>query len=167
MGLRGGSKKQPAGRVYHVKSFSGDVLDVYDDRLVITQEGVRGFISRGLSGEKVILFSDITSVQYKRCGVMAGFMELTFPGSNDRPGGAGAGTHNENRFTFSSLKPAELNRQMDKVYEFVESKIKAKNKTQPPRGGKADELIKLKNLLDAGALTQAEFNLEKQKILAK
>ena len=34
-------------------------------------------------------------------------------------------------------------------------------------GGGADELMKLKSLLDSGTLTKAEFETEKQKILAK
>ena len=36
-----------------------------------------------------------------------------------------------------------------------------------PVASKADELIKLKGLLDSGALTQGEYDAEKKKILAK
>jgi hypothetical protein len=36
----------------------------------------------------------------------------------------------------------------------------------PPASDGLDDLLKLKNLLDAGALTQEEFDTQKQKILA-
>ena len=42
-----------------------------------------------------------------------------------------------------------------------------KKVSEPTGGGGADELMKLKSLLDSGALTKAEFELEKQKVLAK
>ncbi|MFD0749400.1 SHOCT domain-containing protein [Mucilaginibacter calamicampi] len=39
------------------------------------------------------------------------------------------------------------------------------NTASTPATGVADELLKLKKLLDAGALTQAEFNAQKKKLL--
>lgn len=41
----------------------------------------------------------------------------------------------------------------------------ATNTAQMPGVGVADELLKLKKLLDAGALTQEEFNTQKKKLL--
>lgn len=40
-------------------------------------------------------------------------------------------------------------------------------KATPASGGVADELLKLKSLLDAGAITQAEFDAQKAKLLAR
>ena len=40
-------------------------------------------------------------------------------------------------------------------------------KATPTTAGVADELIKLKALLDAGALTQAEFDVQKTKLLSR
>ena len=42
-----------------------------------------------------------------------------------------------------------------------------KKVSEPTGGGGADELLKLKFLLDAGALSKEEFESEKQKVLAK
>jgi hypothetical protein len=73
---------------------------------VFNKEGLRGVITRGLSGEKTIYYSDI-------------------------------------------IREAHM------------------KSTAPTGGGGADELIKLKSLLDSGVLTKAEFESEKQKVLAK
>ena len=163
-------KKVPeAGEVFHIKSSSGSVLKVFDDRAVITQEGVRGVITRGLSGEKTIYYSDISSAQFRKCGINPGFLEFTFPGSNDRPGGANAGSENENRFEFAALHIGKMNKQMEKVNEFIQGKIREapmKSPTTTGSGG-ADELMKLKSLLDSGALSKEEFEMEKKKVLAK
>ena len=163
-------KKVPeAGEVFHIKSYSGSVLKVFNDRVVITQEGLRGVITRGLSGEKTIYYSDISSVQFRKCGINPGFLEFTFPGSNDRPGGANAGSENENRFEFSAMHIGKMNKQMEKVNKFIQGKIREAHMKSPTPagGGGADELMKLKSLLDSGTLTKAEFETEKQKILAK
>ena len=163
-------KKVPeAGEAFHIKSYSGSVLKAFNDRVVITQEGLRGVIMRGLSGEKTIYYSDISSVQFRKCGLNPGFLEFTFPGSNDRPGGANAGSENENRFEFSAVHIGKMNKQMERVNQFVQERVRqAHVKTPAPTGNSgADELLKLKSLLDAGALSKEEFELEKKKVLAK
>ena len=57
----------------------------------------------------------------------------------------------------------------DSAEEAGEIKTTANQKKATPSGGGgvADELIKLKSLLDAGALTQAEFEAQKTKLLAR
>lgn len=52
----------------------------------------------------------------------------------------------------------------DKKFQRREAHMKS---PAPTGSGGADELIKLKSLLDSGALTKAEFESEKQKVLAK
>ena len=42
-----------------------------------------------------------------------------------------------------------------------------KKVSEPTGSGGADELMKLKSLLDAGALSKEEFEMEKKKVLAK
>src|SRR5262245_21124954 len=85
---------------FEIQSADGRVMKVYEDRVVLTQTGILGFMSRGLAGDKTIYFSDITSVHFKEAGWTAGYMQFTFPGSNDRTGGPIRGASNENRFTF-------------------------------------------------------------------
>ena len=163
-------KKVPeSGEVFHTKSYSGSVLRVFQDRVVLTQEGLRGVITRGLSGEKTIYYSDISSVQFRKCGLNPGILEFTFPGSNDRPGGANSGSQNENRFEFTAVNIGKMNKQMKQVNDFIQEKVRQAHIKNPVQtvNSSADELIKLKSLLDSGILTKEEFEAEKQKILLK
>lgn len=162
-----------AEALYKIKSADGRVLKVYDDRVVLTQEGVVGMLSRGLSGYKTIYFKDITSIQFKEAGWTAGYMEFTFPGSNDRGGGPISGVTNENRFTFG--KPTigaarKLNIEVLKVKAFIENKIdeikkQGNESSQKNNVSKADEISKLKSLLDNGAISKEEYDNLKRDII--
>jgi len=157
-------------QVYEIKSSDGRVMKVYEDRLVLTQKGLLGFVSRGLAGEKTIYYRDLSSVQFKNCGFVAGFMEFTFPGSNDHVGGPISGTANENRFTFGrpTIGAAKkLARQMEEVNNYIQGRI---GMSRQPREriaslSAADEIVKFKQLLEEGIITQGEFELKKKELL--
>lgn len=160
---------------FEIKSADGRLLKVYDDRIVLSQKGVLGFMSRGLSGDKTIYYCDITSIQFKEAGWTAGYMEFTFPGSNDRVGGPISGAANENRFTFG--KPTigaarKLNEEMLLAKKFIGTKIEesksSKNISNNNLGiSKSEELLNLKNLLDSGTITSEEFDRLKADIMNK
>lgn len=164
---------------FEIKSADGRLLKVYDDRVVLSQAGILGFMSRGLAGDKTIYFTDITSIQFKEAGWTAGFMEFTFPGSNDRKGGPISGTTNENRFTFG--KPTigaarKLNEEVLVTKEFIEKKVQElKNQKQTAQISsnqssgisKSEELLNLKKLLDANAISENEFERLKMEVLNK
>ncbi len=159
--------------IYEIKSADGRVMKVYEDRVVLTQAGLLGFMSRGLSGDKTIYFSDITSVQFKEAGWTAGFMEFTFPGSNDRRGGPISGASNENRFTFG--KPTigaarKLNEEVLVAKAFIEKRIhesKKQNRVLPTTFSKVEELSNLQKLLDSEAINQEEYEKLKKEVLEK
>lgn len=158
---------------FELKSITGMVLKVYDDRVVLSQEGVMGTLTRGLSGDKTFYYCDITSVQFKEAGWTAGFIEFTFPGSNDLPGGSILGSTNENRYTFSkpTLGAARaLNIEAIKAKDFIEEKIKEYKENKNRKANNeyisvADEIKKFKSLLDEGIITQEEFDEKKRKLL--
>lgn len=160
---------------YEIKSADGRVLKVYIDRVVLTQVGILGALSRGLAGEKTIYFCDVSSIQFKESGWTAGFMEFTFPGSNDRTGGPISGSKNENRFTFG--KPTigaarKLNIEVLKAKEYIEKRMfEIKNQrreaVEENSFSVADEIIKLKALLDSNAISTDEFEQLKQNLLSK
>ena len=74
--------------VFSVKSSAnGQVMNVYEDKIELTQKGFIGLLSQGLSGTKTFYYKDITTVQFKNCGWTAGFFEFTFAGGIDKKGG--------------------------------------------------------------------------------
>ena len=157
---------------YRVKSILGQVMYVYDDRVILTQEGARGLFTKGLQGEKTYYYNDITSVQFKNCGWTTGFIEFTMAGGIDRQGGAFSGVNNDNRFTFS--KPTigaakKLAEEMETINTFIQAKIReCKNGTRVTNiqaNSDADEIRKFKELLNEGIITQEEFEAKKKQIL--
>jgi len=157
---------------FEVSSSQGIVMRVFEDKVIITQKGVMGFVVRGLAGEKTIYFSDITSVQFKNAGWTAGFIEFIFPGSGDRPGGAITGVSNENRFSFSHPIMSQqklLAAEMEKVHEYIVERIEFYRDNKLNNSGSrisvADEILKFKSLLDSGVITQEEFDSKKKELL--
>lgn len=54
----------------------------------------------------------------------------------------------------------------EKINERQENTITTKSESAPtPQNNAMDDLIKLKNLLDAGIITQEEFNAKKKQLL--
>lgn len=157
--------------VYSVKSVNGQVLNVYDDRIELTQEGKRGFLSQGLAGTKTYYYNDITTIQFKNCGWTAGFFEFTFAGGIDRRGGAMSGAGNDNRFMFGAPtigKAKEMAVEMEKVNEYIQNRLReyktvSHNATAPVSS--ADELVKYNDLLQKGIITQEEFEAKKKQLL--
>lgn len=155
---------------FKIKSITGQVIYIYEDKVELTQEGVMGFLTEGLKGTKKIYYCDISSVQFKNCGWTAGFFEFSFAGGIDRPGGALFGVLNDNRFTFG--RPTiwgakKLAEEMEPINKFIQEKIREYKNIQKPTHSisSADEILKYKNLFEQGVITEEEFKKKKQQLL--
>ena len=82
-------------------------------------------------------------------------------GSRESKRGVTGAVHDENSITFSNKKEALL---MLELKEFVENKMNS-IQTKNSNFSTADELLKLKQLLDSGVINEKEFEAEKRKIL--
>jgi len=129
----------------------------------ITRRGFANVWFRGFAGEKAINISDITAVQLRKPGKMSGYLQFSLPGAiestRDKQGNRSA-TRDENAITFGiqELKYAV------RIKNYVEERISSGNFSNYST---ADEIIKYKQLLDAGTISQAEFETAKQKLLNK
>jgi hypothetical protein len=94
-------------------------IRLYDNYLVITRKGSTGFLSHGFSGEKTILLSSITGVQFQRpSGLVSGYLQLSIMGGQEAKSGAFAAAKDENavmwrgqhRDDFEALYPALMER---------------------------------------------------------
>lgn len=150
---------------FELTSMMGSVLKVYDDRLTISQKGVTGFLTRGLSGEKTIYFRDITSIQLKETGLTSGYMEFSFPGSRESRGLSERG---ENKFMFAASigfgGGKDLNRKAAEIKQYIEKRVNA-IKTPVSSFSTADELLKFKTLLDSGVISAEDFEKKKSELL--
>ncbi len=96
-----------------------------------------------------------------------GFIQFTVMGGLEKSGGILNAADDENSVV---LKRGDQSKEGKKIKEFVESKMLELSKPQTTTvinqaASGADEILKLKQLLDAGILTQEEFEAKKKQIL--
>lgn len=137
------------------------LLTVYDDRIVLTQiKNLRAFLSSSwTTGTKEIYFSNMTSVQYREPTTwLLGYIQFEVPGI-----GMGNNFGSENSWTFGS----DMAKQANEVVEYIRKRLTElkSNKGSQPALSSADEILKFKNLLDAGIITPEEFEAKKKEIL--
>ena len=147
----------------------GDILFVYDDRIVIQHKGVLNLFAMGLKGDKTIYFNNITSVQLKKAGWTAGYLQFSILGGRESVAGVLGATQDENTITFNSNKNDEAETIAEhinkKLSEFRNGIMQHQTASITPASSPADEIRKYKELLDMDAITKEEFDLKKKQIL--
>lgn len=149
--------------LYTIETSDAKLL-VYKDKVEITRRGFTGFMLHGLAGTKSIPIANIQAVQFKEPDTFTvGFIQFTLPGGIESKKGLFDAIKDENtvRFFANQLETAR------KIKEYIESCILARNapKSAPQPVSAADEVIKYKQLLDMGAISQEEFDTLKKKLL--
>ena len=152
--------------VYLLDGGVGDLLFVYKDRIVIKHQGVLNLMAMGIKGDKTLYYSDITAIQYKRPGALAGHIQFSILGGVEHTGGVFSAGSDENTITINSGTEVLA----EKVVDYINQKLKeckaAKNcGTVIQQISAADEIKKYKELLDMGIITQEEFDAKKKQLL--
>ena len=112
----------------------------------------------GFIGEKRILYSSISAIQFKEAGFwLAGFIQFTIKGGSEWIGQV---NQDENALQFDRGE----NMQFLALRDFIQSKIS--NASAAPSLNIADEISKLAALKSQGAITEEEFALVKAKLLS-
>jgi hypothetical protein len=156
--------------LYEEKSINGQRLRVYEDGVVILERGMKS--DDLLPDYRTFFYNEILAVEFKNCGWFKGSMEFKIKGSSKRLNELNAGKASSTVFEFSKTSLPEnriLAQKMEKVNMFIQVKVEeaqAANKNQPGTViSVADEIIKFKQLLDQGVLTQEEFDKKKKELL--
>ncbi len=153
--------------VFEFDGKNGDILIVYEDRIVLKHKGVLNVLAMGVHGDKTIYFTDLTAVQFKRAGFTVGHLQFSLLGGNESRGGVIAASSDENTITFVESK----NYEAEKAHNYINNKIREtrngsqKSTTVVQQTSAADELKKFKELLDSGVITQEEFDAKKKQLL--
>ncbi len=156
--------------VYKIDGVRGRHIDIYTDKVVITTKVTLGSLitHNATDGEKTIYYSDCIGVQFKQAKFTIGYLQLETASSNGNH--KNSNFFDENAFTYDTTVIS--NERMVEVVEYVKSRIDIIKKGEKPsivmsnnNISVADELIKLKQLLDIGVLTQEEFDKQKNKLL--
>lgn len=149
--------------VFELDGLNGQ-LTVYEDKVVIERKGFWGFATQGLAGSKTIPMTAIQSIQFKSSGFLSGYIQFSVLGGKEAQGGVWNATDDENTIMF---KGDEENKVGEKIKEYIEKQIIERSKPQSvvQQVSAADEIIKLKQLLDMGVITSEEFNAKKKQLL--
>jgi hypothetical protein len=138
----------------------GGSIELKEDRLVFRRTKVLGLLFHGLKGEKVIPYSSITAVQFKRRGMTRGYIQFTLGGGKENTNGLLDATQDENSLLFDD------NDTFEKAREFVELRI-GSNAGRQQQTSPADALDKLASLVDKGLITREEFDEQKRKLFGQ
>ena len=164
-------KMRPEGVRYCIVNSFGKILDVYDNKVVFTSTKSTSTVVSGLifgdsltQGEKTIYYKDAIGVQFKPATITDEYIQVeTAVGGMTSTKSQYSG---ENSIQFGS----KVNDEAETVTNFIKQKIEETKNT--PVGGTviqqstaADEVMKLKQLLDMGVISQEEFDKKKNELL--
>lgn len=125
-----------------------------------TSKGFMNLMTQGSKGEKSIPIKSITAIQIKAPRLTTGYIQFAYSGASESKGGIMDAVKDENTITFSSKKDLE---QAKKLKAYIESL--QNESSQPTTQSSADEILKFKELLDAGVISEEEFEAKKKQIL--
>lgn len=149
--------------LYELKGINGQ-LELYSDKVIIKRKGFRAKMSQGFfKGDKTIYLNQITGIQIKPGTMLTnGYIQFTLAGGIESKKGILEATQDENTVMFAKKDNELVNKIKSKIEELIASQ-KATNTINPL--SPADEIKKYKELLDAGIITQEEFEQKKKQLL--
>lgn len=137
-------------------------IELTDTVVRIKRQGVMGFLTQGFKGDKEILISQISSVQFKAAGTFFnGYIQFAFLGGRENLGGLEAAVGDENTVLFRpSQQPA-----FELIRDEIMRRITAGRAPQAAPVSQADEIAKLAALRYKNLLSEEEFQAAKRKLL--
>ncbi len=100
-------------------------IELYNHFIRLDRGTTMGFLTQGLKGKKDIYFKNITSIQIKKPGILAGFIQFSIPGGNESERGVMGSIKNENTISFAWKEQYE---KALKIKEYIENKIHSPDK---------------------------------------
>ncbi len=159
------SNSQDLSPKYILKGLNGQ-LYVYDNKIEIKRKGALALGFQGLKGTKSIPISAIKSIQVKPSGFTVGYIQFGIAGGTENRRGVKAANYDENTITFSAV---QHNKTANNIKNYLESVMFNRPNSQSTIVKQAlsgaDELKKIKELLDEGVITQEEFDAKKKQLL--
>lgn len=144
---------------YEFRSNGKFDIEINNNLISITNKGAMNFMTKGSVGSKTIKIENISGVQLKSPGALTGYLQFIIIGSQESKGGALNAVKDENTITFSTKMEEGWAKEIKNYIDSYSPVMKTENKSS------ADEILKYKQLLDIGALTEEEFELKKKELL--
>jgi hypothetical protein len=137
-------------------------LEMTKTSVIIKRKGAISFLSQGMKGDKEILISQISSIQFRNAGSLVnGYIQLAFVGGQEAKGGIIEATKDENTVMFLLVQQLEFEAFKQELQERINKSRAGNNKSH----SSLDELEKLASLRDRKIITDEEFETKKRQLL--
>lgn len=148
----------------------------YEDRIVFSRKGLKGFMAQGFAGDRTFYYKDITSVDFRKPSFVAnGYLKILVAGIQDNNnkkvnimGTTSDAFNDPNTLALRAFKKDTANK-YEEFYNLIMSKINNIKNTgsssNNSNSSTADEIKKFKELLDEGIITKEEFEAKKKTLL--
>ncbi|MFD1446122.1 DUF4429 domain-containing protein [Oceanobacillus profundus] len=145
---------------FYFKSNGKFIVTVENGYLRWKRKGFQNYLNQGSKGEKSIPIKSITAIQIKEPRLTTGYIQFAYSGASESKGGVLDAVKDENTITF-------LKKELDQAIELKNllETLQNEDNSVMTKSSDAEELIKYKQLLDDGILTQDEFDAKKKQIL--
>lgn len=147
--------------IMSVQGIAGGSIDLLSDRIVIKRKGLNALILQGVKGDKEILITQISAIQFKRPSAWtSGYIQFSFLGGQESKAGIFAATQDENTVMFRRDSEQDFVALKDKITEMMVAL-----RTGSKSSSNLDELSKLGELKTKGIITEEEFQIKKKQLL--
>ncbi|MCX6810074.1 MAG: SHOCT domain-containing protein [Candidatus Berkelbacteria bacterium] len=144
--------------IKEAKGVTGQLL-LYKTKVVIKRRGVISFMNHGIKGDKEIPIRNITSIQFKRAGMINGYIQFGITGSIESKKGILAAQSDENTVAFNTWQQGPFN----EIKQILDERV---NREEAQGSfSEAEEIEKFHKLHKQGIITKEEFETQKKKIL--
>ncbi|MCP1324639.1 DUF4429 domain-containing protein [Bacillus sp. S0628] len=150
-------------RIFEFKGAGKTIVKIEGNFIRLKRKGALNFLNHGLDGEKTIDINNMTGIQIKKANFFTnGYIQFIFMGSQESKRGVMAAATDENTVMFTKREQ----KMAEEIKEYIESILVNKSKTQVAASvSGADEILKYKELLDQGVITEEEFRAKKKQLL--
>ncbi|MGW6193065.1 SHOCT domain-containing protein [Bacillus cereus] len=150
-------------RIFEFKGAGKTIVRIEGNFIRLKRRGALNFFNHGLDGEKTIDINNMTGIQIKKANFFTnGYIQFIFMGSQESKRGVMAAAADENTVMFTKREE----KMAEEIKEYIESILVNKSKPQVASSvSGADEILKYKELLDQGVITEEEFQAKKKQLL--
>lgn len=147
----------------NLKGINGQ-LELYENMIIIKRKGALSKMTQGFfKGDKTMYLKQISGIQLKHGTIITnGYIQFTLSGGNESTKGILDATKDENTVMFRKKENDTADKIKSKIEE-LQASINLPQAINPI--SVADEIKKMKELLDQGIIEQDEFEAKKKQLL--
>ncbi|CAA9348321.1 MAG: hypothetical protein AVDCRST_MAG89-2984 [uncultured Gemmatimonadetes bacterium] len=140
-------------------------LELTADVVRIRRKGMMSLLTQGAKGDKDILISQVTSVQFKAANMLTnGYIQIGFSGGKESKGGLMDAVKDENTVMFKRGQQETFEAFRDELNRRMLAARKPAASAPAPLDFTA-QLERLARLREQGVLTDEEFQAQKARVL--